>query len=61
MSKISSFIDGVKKEWTKISWPSMKELKDNTVIVVLFSIIISLFIFFIDQVYSKALEFIFGS
>jgi len=60
MSKVKSFFDGVKKEWSKISWPSAKELQDNTLIVVLFSIIISIFIFFIDQIYSKILEIIFG-
>jgi len=60
MSKIKSFTDGVRKEWNKITWPTAKELQDNTTVVVLFSIILSLFIFFIDQIYTKALEFIFG-
>lgn len=60
MSKIKNFSEGVRKEWNKISWPTLKELQDNTTIVVLFSIILSLFIFFIDQIYTKALEFIFG-
>lgn len=60
MSKIKNFSEGVRKEWNKISWPTTKELQDNTTIVVLFSIILSLFIFFIDQIYTKALEFIFG-
>ncbi|MCC5933590.1 MAG: preprotein translocase subunit SecE [Candidatus Cyclonatronum sp.] len=60
MSKIKNFSEGVRKEWNKISWPTQKELQDNTAIVVLFSIILSLFIFFIDQIYTKALEFIFG-
>jgi len=60
MSKTKSFLEGVSKEWNKISWPSGQELKDNTVVVVLFSIILSLFIFFIDQIYTTILEFIFG-
>ncbi|MCH8566908.1 MAG: preprotein translocase subunit SecE [Balneolales bacterium] len=60
MSKVKSFSEGVKKEWNKISWPTFDELKDNTIVVVLFSIILSLFIFFIDQIYTKALEIIFG-
>ena len=60
MSKVKSYTEGVKKEWNKITWPSQKELQDNTLVVVMFSIILSLFIFFIDQIYTKVLEMIFG-
>ena len=56
MNKIREFIEGVKKEMGKVTWPSQKELVDNTIIVCMFAIIISLFIFGIDQVYSTILE-----
>ena len=59
MGKLKDFFEGVKKEMNKVSWPSQKELVDNTIIVVVFSIIISLFIFGIDQVYSTVLEVIY--
>ncbi|MEX0927945.1 MAG: preprotein translocase subunit SecE [Balneolales bacterium] len=59
MGKLKEFFEGVKKEMSKVSWPTQKELVDNTVIVVVFSIIISLFIFGVDQVYSTALEVIY--
>lgn len=59
MGKLTGFFEGVKKEMSKVSWPTQKELVDNTVIVVVFSIIISLFIFGVDQVYSAALEVIY--
>jgi preprotein translocase subunit SecE len=59
MSKISEFFGGVNKEMKKVSWPTQKELTDNTIIVVVFSIILSIFIFGIDQVYSTILEFIY--
>ncbi len=45
---------------SKVSWPTQQELIDSTVIVVVFSIIVSLFIFGVDRVYSTALELIFG-
>lgn len=59
MSKVGNFIDGVKKEMNKVSWPSADELRDNTTVTVVFSIILSVFIFLIDQVYSTVLEFIY--
>ena len=59
MSKISGFFDGVANEFKKVSWPTQKELIDNTIIVVVFSIIISVFIFGVDQLYSTILEAIY--
>lgn len=59
MSKLSGIFDGVVAEFKKVSWPTQKELIDNTIIVIVFSIILSIFIFGIDQVYSTVLEFIY--
>lgn len=59
MNKIREYIEGVKKEMGKVTWPSQKELVDNTIIVCVFAIIISLFIFGIDQVYSTILEVVY--
>lgn len=60
MSKLAGIFDGVVAEFKKVAWPTQKELVDSTVIVVVFSIILSVFIFGVDQVYSTALEFIYG-
>ncbi|HKJ47309.1 MAG TPA: preprotein translocase subunit SecE [Balneolales bacterium] len=59
MDKIKEFFEGVKKEMKKVTWPSQKELVDNTVVVVIFSIILAIFIFGVDQVYSTVLEFLY--
>lgn len=59
MKKIKEFFDNVRKEMAKVSWPTQQELIDNTIIVVVFTIIISLFIFGVDQVYSTILEAIY--
>ncbi len=48
------------KEFKKVSWPTQKELIDNTIIVVVFTIIVSLFIFGVDQMYSTILEAIYN-
>jgi len=60
MEKITNFFDSVNKEFKKVSWPTQTELIDNTIIVVVFSIILSVLIFGIDQVYSTVLEAIYN-
>ncbi|MGF1670960.1 MAG: preprotein translocase subunit SecE [Balneolaceae bacterium] len=59
MKKIKDFIESVRKEMKKVSWPTQQELIDNTIIIVVFTIIVSLFIFGVDQVYSTILEAIY--
>ncbi|MEX2602061.1 MAG: preprotein translocase subunit SecE, partial [Balneolaceae bacterium] len=59
MKKIKEFIEGVQKEFKKVTWPTQQELIDNTIIVVVFTIVISAFIFAVDQVYSTILDVIY--
>ncbi|MCG8372315.1 MAG: preprotein translocase subunit SecE [Balneolales bacterium] len=59
MSKIVGFFESVGSEFKKVSWPTQQELIDNTIIVVVFTIIVSVFIFGVDQFYSTVLEAIY--
>lgn len=40
----------------KVTWPTQKQLLDDTIVVVIFSIILGIFIFGVDQLYSTILE-----
>jgi len=44
----------------KVSWPSQSELISNTVVTIVATIVISLFIFASDRVISTVLEVIYG-
>jgi len=59
MDKIKNFISDVQKEMNKVSWPTQKELMDNTTVVIVFSIVLSLFVFLADRVYSTILDYIY--
>jgi len=59
MSKVTEYFESVRKEMNKVSWPSQKELVDNTTVVMVFSIVVSLFIFGVDNVYSTILELLY--
>ena len=59
MNKLSGYLTDVSKEMRKVSWPSRKELINNTLITLFATFVISLFIYGADQVISSALEFIY--
>ncbi|MEX1211833.1 MAG: preprotein translocase subunit SecE [Balneolaceae bacterium] len=59
MKKLREYIEGVQNEFKKVIWPTQQELIDNTVIVVVFTIIVSSFIFGVDQIYSTILDVIY--
>jgi len=58
MNKIKNFFSDVKFEMKKVSWPSWEELKGSTFVVISFSIIVSIFLFFIDRILATLLQVI---
>ncbi len=59
MNSIKEYLEDVRKEMKKVSWPDQDELVDYTIVVVVFTILLSAFIFAVDQVYSTILEAIY--
>jgi preprotein translocase subunit SecE len=59
MRKMKAYVEEVQTEFKKVIWPTQQELMDNTIIVVVFTIIVSVFIFGVDQVYSTILDVIY--
>jgi len=49
----------VAKEMRKVTWPTQKELISNTVVTIVASIVIALFIFGTDRVISTVLEMVY--
>ena len=48
INKISQYFNGVQLEMKKVTWLSKQEMLGSTVIVGIFSILISIFLFVID-------------
>jgi preprotein translocase subunit SecE len=57
--KPTKFLKEVKGELNKVSWSSRQEVLGSTVVVIVITAIMALFIFFVDIILSKALNFIF--
>ena len=54
------YLEEVNKEMRKVSWPKRSELISNTIITLIATAIVSLFIYGADQVISGVLEIIYG-
>ncbi|MBT3449648.1 MAG: preprotein translocase subunit SecE [Bacteroidetes Order II. Incertae sedis bacterium] len=60
MAKIGNYLEEVGKEMRKVTWPTQKELISHTVVTIVATIVISLFIFGTDRIISTVLEVIYG-
>ena len=58
MNRISKFFNSIAIEMNKVAWPNWLELRGSTYVVIVFSIIISLFLFFIDRILSTIIKVI---
>jgi len=59
MNKITGYLQDVMKEMRKVSWPTRRELINNTMVTLVSTVAISLFIYGADWIVSNALEFIY--
>lgn len=57
--KINKFLQEVRQEMSKVSWPTRDELKGTTVIVIVLTLVITAFIFITDKALEGLLNFIF--
>ncbi len=53
IGKISKYFVEVKRELGKVSWLNKQELRGSTIVVLVFSLIVVLFLFLIDLIISS--------
>jgi len=58
-NKVTNYFKETKLELSKVAWPSKDELRDSTIVVVVLTIMLSLFIGIVDYGLSRATTFIF--
>ena len=58
VKKFHQFLSDVNFELNKVSWPNWDELRGSTYVVLSLSLIMILFLFFIDLLLSKILNYI---
>jgi len=60
IQKISQYFNGIQVEMKKVTWLSKEEMLGSTLIVGIFSILIALFLFFVDFGLSEFISRIIG-
>jgi len=60
IQKISQYFNGVQIEMKKVTWLSKQEMMGSTIIVAVFSVLISIFLFIVDFGVSQFISRIIG-
>ena len=60
MEKFTKFLKEVRAEGAKVTWPSKQELIGSTIVTIVTTVIVSVFIFIVDQALLKGFGLIFG-
>ena len=53
LNRTREYVKDVRAEFDKVSWPNWEELKGQTTVVLVVSLIMAAFIFIIDQVLNQ--------
>ena len=53
---LAEYVKDVRVEMSKVSWPTRKELRESTIVVIVMVIVVSIFIGIVDRVLSLAFE-----
>ena len=56
MNKITNYIKGSIEEMKKVTWPTKKEVKSYTLLVIGISVVVALFLGALDYIFTFALE-----
>ncbi|GAB4336964.1 MAG: hypothetical protein Kow0037_19010 [Calditrichia bacterium] len=59
LKKAKQFIEDVRTEMKKVVWPDKDELINSTVVVIVVSVLFTLFIFFADTIISKIVNILY--
>lgn len=58
VERFNTFVQSAWAESKKVTWPSRDELKDSTVVVLVSTIIVMLYLFVVDRILSFLLDFV---
>nr|MDK2851432.1 preprotein translocase subunit SecE [Candidatus Cloacimonadota bacterium] len=59
LQTVSRFFRDVRSEMKSVSWPSREDLKEGTIVVIVMSAIVAIFLSVVDFGFSRILELLF--
>lgn len=60
MEQFREYLKDVRMESAKVSWPTREELRDSTVVVIVFCLLLAGFIGLVDRILDLVVRLIFG-
>jgi preprotein translocase subunit SecE len=60
IERIKTYFAETRTELKKVSWPSRQELREATRVVIISTIIVTIFIGVVDQILSRIIKLVFG-
>ena len=58
ISKVTQYLSDVRRETAKVIWPTRGELQESATIVIILSLLLAAFVFFIDYILNNILKLI---
>jgi len=59
VERLKTFLTETKTELKKVTWPTVPELKESTRVVIVATIVVTVFIGVVDQILSRIVKLIF--
>ncbi|MDP3717298.1 MAG: preprotein translocase subunit SecE [Acidobacteriota bacterium] len=59
--RATEFFSEVRNEMKRVTWPTQREVYATTVVVILFSVLVGLYLFGVDLLFGRAAEWVFRS
>jgi preprotein translocase subunit SecE len=60
IEKLKNYLIETRTEIKKVTWPTREELKESTRVVVVATLVLTMFIGVVDQILSRIVKLIFG-
>ncbi len=58
-TRAKDFLTKVREEVDRVTWPTQREVQATTVVVIVFSLIMGIYLFVVDAAFNKVVEWIF--
>ena len=57
--RAGEFVSEVRNEMKRVTWPTQREVYATTLVVILFSVVVGLYLFGVDLLFGRAAEWVF--
>lgn len=60
IEKLKLFFSETRTELKKVTWPTRQELKESTIVVIVSTFIVTIFVGVVDQIISRVIRLVLG-